>query len=145
MVLWVFFVEFWGEFWSVIFFQNRGFVWSFLFRLRNHPWSGVFGWIKPKNWPKTKPRAEFVDKSWHLIPSKLNSEWIAVADPGFPVGGRRPPRAGRQLPKRLCLENFVCQNERFWTLKGACPDPRSANGLFLFQHIMLHYFSQIQI
>ena len=41
---------------------------------------------------------------------------IAVADPGFPVGG------GRQLPRRLRFEKFVCQNERIWTLRGARSD-----------------------
>ena len=34
-----------------------------------------------------------------------------VADPGFPVGGRG-------LPRQLHFENFVCQNERIWTLRG---------------------------
>ena len=43
-----------------------------------------------------------------------------VADPGFPVGGRGPRRGGRGLPRRLRFENFVCQNERIWTLGGAC-------------------------
>ena len=36
---------------------------------------------------------------------------ISVADPGFPVGGRG-------LPRWLRFENFVCQNERIWTLGG---------------------------
>ena len=40
-----------------------------------------------------------------------------MADPGFPVGGRRP-RRGRQLPRQLHFEKFVCQNERIWTLRG---------------------------
>ena len=46
----------------------------------------------------------------------------AVADPGFPVGGRRPPG-------RLRFKNFVCRNERIWTLGGRAPNmpPRSAN------------------
>ena len=52
---------------------------------------------------------------------------FAVADPGFPVGG-----GGRGFPKRLRFENFVCQNERIWTLGGgvrrAAPS-KSANGL----------------
>ena len=42
-----------------------------------------------------------------------------VADPGFPVGGvdlmgGRGPRGG------YGYENFVCQNERIWTRRGAC-------------------------
>ena len=37
-----------------------------------------------------------------------------VADPGFPAGGRG-------LPRRLRFENFVCQNERIWTLGGHAP------------------------
>ena len=39
-----------------------------------------------------------------------------VADPGFPVGGSTC--RGRRLPRRLRFENFVCQNERIWTLSG---------------------------
>ena len=42
----------------------------------------------------------------------LNSK--SVADPGFPVGGRGPRGGAWQL----CFENFVCQNERIWTLGG---------------------------
>ena len=48
---------------------------------------------------------------------------IAVADPGFLVGGRG-------LPRWLRFENFVCQSERIWTLRGACAGhgpSRSAN------------------
>ena len=33
-------------------------------------------------------------------------------------GGRRPRRGGRQLPRRLHFEKFVCQNERIWTRRG---------------------------
>ena len=40
-----------------------------------------------------------------------------VVDPGFPIGGPRPRRGGRGLPRRLHFENFVCQNERIWTLR----------------------------
>ena len=32
-----------------------------------------------------------------------------VADPGFPIGGRRP---------RLRFKIFLCQNERIWTPGG---------------------------
>ena len=46
-----------------------------------------------------------------------------VADPGFPIGGCQPHRC--QLPRWLCFEKFVCQNERIWTLRGGthwwCP------------------------
>ena len=56
---------------------------------------------------------------------------IAVADPGFPVGGVDLV-GGRELPRQLCLENFVCQNERISTLRGGrAPGTlpsRSANG-----------------
>ena len=45
---------------------------------------------------------------------------LSVADPGFPVGGRGPRRRGRGLPRWLHFENFVCQNERIWTLGGVC-------------------------
>ena len=35
--------------------------------------------------------------------------------------GRRPCK-GRRLPRWLCFENFVCQNESIWILeRGACP------------------------
>ena len=40
-----------------------------------------------------------------------------VADPGFPVGRRRP-RRGRRLPRQLCFENFACRNESIWSLRG---------------------------
>ena len=44
----------------------------------------------------------------------------SVADPGFPVaGGRGPRRRGCVLPRWLRFENFVCQNERTGTLRGA--------------------------
>ena len=50
------------------------------------------------------------------------------------VGGRGPPR-------RLCFENFVCQNERIWTLGGRTPGNcqcRSANELHTFtEHNLL--------
>ena len=45
---------------------------------------------------------------------------IAVADPGFPVGGRRPRRAGAPTPGWLGFENFVCRNKRIWILGGTC-------------------------
>ena len=53
-----------------------------------------------------------------------------VADPGFPVGGRRP-RGGCQLLRRLSFEKFVCQNERIWTHGGthAGGAPGSTTGL----------------
>ena len=44
----------------------------------------------------------------------------AVADPGFPVGGVDLV-GGRGLPRWLRFENFVCQNERIWTLRGRAP------------------------
>ena len=48
--------------------------------------------------------------------------WIldSVADPGFPIGGHGPHRRGCGLLRWLCFENFVCQNERIGTLRGAC-------------------------
>ena len=45
-------------------------------------------------------------------------------------GGSRISRRGRKLPRRLRFENFVCRNERIWTLGGACAGhapSRSAN------------------
>ena len=44
---------------------------------------------------------------------------FTVADPGFPVGGVADlVGGGRQLPRRLRFEKFVCQNERIWTRRG---------------------------
>ena len=57
-----------------------------------------------------------------------------MADPGFPVGGPGPRRRGCGLPRQLCFENFVCQNERIGTLRGArarARPPRSANAIFI--------------
>ena len=51
---------------------------------------------------------------------------------------------GRGLPRRLRFENFVCQNERIWTLGGgAAPGtrPRSANVLVtqvMYAHTCTH-------
>ena len=51
-------------------------------------------------------------------------------------GGSRPRRGGRWLPRRLRFENFVCQNERIWTLVQRTP-PRSANDVApLLPHFM---------
>ena len=43
-----------------------------------------------------------------------------LTDPGFPIGGHGP--WGCELLRSLHFENFVdlCQNERIWTLRGAC-------------------------
>ena len=41
----------------------------FMLDLRNHPRSGVFGWLRPKNWPKTKPKAKLLGKSLGLSPT----------------------------------------------------------------------------
>ena len=52
---------------------------------------------------------------------------LPVLDAGFPVAECRPRW---ELPGRLHFENFVCRNERIWTLRGVrAPDtpPRSAN------------------
>ena len=49
----------------------------------------------------------------------------------FPYGGVDLVR-GYRLPRRLHFENFVCQNERIWTLGGGvvlATPPRSANVL----------------
>ena len=67
--------------------------------------------------------SRLIDRSKQLSPwahfmNCLNSVSSAVADPGFPVGGRRP-HGGRQLLRWLCFEKFVCQNERIWTHGGA--------------------------
>ena len=44
-----------------------------------------------------------------------------VADLGFPVGGNVDLVGGeRGLPRRLRFENFVCRNERIWTVTGWC-------------------------
>ena len=54
---------------------------------------------------------------------------FSVADPGFPAGG-----GGRGLPRQLHFENFVCRNERIWTLRGACAGHASLDpSMFLHQ------------
>ena len=49
---------------------------------------------------------------------KTSKYTFSVADPGFLVGGRGPRRGGCGLPRWLHFANFVCQNERIWTLWG---------------------------
>ena len=48
--------------------------------------------------------------------------WLALADPGggwcTPVADAGFPIGGCGLPRWLHFENFVCQNERIWTLRG---------------------------
>ena len=53
---------------------------------------------------------------FHRVRSVGGDNLTGLADPGFPVGGRGPRRWGRGLPRRLRFENFVCRNERIWTL-----------------------------
>ena len=36
-------------------------------------------------------------------------------------GGGHWPHGGHQLPRWLCFNKFVCQNERIWTLRGCTP------------------------
>ena len=43
---------------------------------------------------------------------RSSSQLKAVADPGFPEGGR-------QGPTRRCSGRLVCKNERIWSLRGA--------------------------
>ena len=54
-----------------------------------------------------------------------------MADPGFHVGGDVDIVGGPGLLRRLRFENFLCQNERIWTLRvpGARPplDPSMVN------------------
>ena len=45
----------------------------------------------------------------HFLNLLFERDGIAVADPGFPVGGRG-------LPRGLRFENFVCRNVRIRTL-----------------------------
>ena len=46
------------------------------------------------------------------------SEYVAVADPGFPDGGGNPV-GWCQGPTQRCRKRLVCKNERIWTLRGA--------------------------
>ena len=42
---------------------------------------------------------------------------FAVADPGFPVGGREPRRGGVDSRGGYVSKKFMCRNERIWTLR----------------------------
>ena len=59
---------------------------------------------------------------------------LAVADPGFPVGGAWTRWGGRGPPTWVLLGKNVCKNERIWSCRGGVrparppPPPRSANG-----------------
>ena len=66
---------------------------------------------------KTTKAESYVTHSYHFL-FQLEIDSDTVADPGFPIGGADLV-GGRQLPRRLCFEKFVCQNERIWTLRGA--------------------------
>ena len=59
----------------------------------------------------------------NFVPS-VGTVPLAVADPGFPVGGGRGlRRRGCGLPRQLRFENFVCQKERIGTLGGGGAPP----------------------
>ena len=45
---------------------------------------------------------------------------LAVADPGFPVGGGMDIVGGHVLLRQIHFRKFVCQNKRIWTHRGAC-------------------------
>ena len=72
-----------------------------------------------------------------------------MADPGFPAGGHGPRRVRRGLPRRLCFENFVRQNERIWTLGGHAPGTPRLDPPMVFVHFMFEppsgLFSQTEI
>ena len=62
----------------------------------------------------------FVNNFKKLNPSRPRDNKAkpkTVADPGFPVGGINLVGEGRGFPRQLRFENFVCQNERIWTLR----------------------------
>ena len=69
----------------------------------------------------------------NLVRTLLPKQW-RIQD--FPQGGVDLV-GGRVLPRRLRFENFVCQNERIWTLGGGrapgTPPSRSANAKVLRQ------------
>ena len=44
---------------------------------------------------------------------------VPVVDPGFPTGGM-DLIGGHGLLRQLHFKNVGCQNERTWTLRGAC-------------------------
>ena len=63
---------------------------------------------------------------------------MPVADPGFPIGGRRPV-GGRQPPTRTLFDENVCENERngsCWGARtgGAPLDPPMRANVNLFCH-----------
>ena len=57
-----------------------------------------------------------------------DSKDIAVADPGFPVGGRvHPLGGGRGPPMRVLFGENVCENERIRSHRGGRAPLRSTN------------------
>ena len=46
---------------------------------------------------------------------------LAVADPGFPVGGRGPFRRGRGPPTWVLFGKNGCENERIGSHRGMSP------------------------
>ena len=62
---------------------------------------------------------DILEKKTTLSLKPMGRVTETVADPGFPVGGGVDlGGGGRGLLRQLHFENFVCQNERFWTLGG---------------------------
>ena len=67
-------------------------------------------------------------------------EPIAVADPGFPVGGRAPVRGGMDLRRRCFSVKMYVKMKELGPIGGgvhpARPPPRSANELSLHSKIV---------
>ena len=81
---------------------------------------------------------DFLIQNCSELHMNLNLCYIAVADPGFPVGGAwTSQEGGCGLPRRLCFEDFVCQNERIGTLRGGAHAGRAPQ---IRQCIDLIYF-----
>ena len=64
---------------------------------------------------------------------------------GRSSGSRISRRGGRQLPRQLRFEKFVCQNERIWTCRGRAPaapplDPPLGRGVLSFDALMLRKY-----
>lgn len=63
----------------------------------------------------------FIWACWGILSLAVNlvgANTMAMADPGFSVGGANLVKGGSRLPRRLHFKNFVCWCKRIWNLGG---------------------------